>query len=178
MSPWYWCCAFHVRAQGKTIAATILMDDSGSPRLGSGAQRGPAHNRVRRQTEWGRHLEARFILLPTRGFTASEPYSAPATLRFLASLTSAAHPDRPPHLVVLDSIRETGAKLVTLPVGEVGDLRRAHPGTRIVPEVFYQPARAPRPAVRIAAARSNATGARNVILTVVLQSDASTLADV
>ena len=122
-------------------------------------------------------MDARYILLPTRGFTASEPYSAPATLRFLASLTVAAHPDRPPHLIVLDSIRETGAKLITLPTREVGELRRAHPGTRIVPEVFYQPARAPRPAIRIAATRSSESGSRGVVLTVAL-AGAEPLADV
>ncbi len=123
-------------------------------------------------------MDARYILLPTRGFTASEPYSAPATRRFLASLTPAMHADQPPHLVVLDSIHDTGAKLVTLPIGEVGDLRRAHPGTRIVPEVFYQPARAPRPAVRVAAVRSGTTGARSVALTIALQSSGAPLADV
>src|SRR5512144_2085014 len=123
-------------------------------------------------------LDPRYILLPTRGFTAIEPYSAPATRRFLASLTPTMHADRPSHLVVLDSIHDTGAKLVTLPIGEVGDLRRAHPGTRIVPEVFYQPARAPRPAVRVAAARSSAAGARSVVLTIALQTDGTPLADV
>ena len=51
-------------------------------------------------------MQVRYILLPTRGFTASEPYSAPATLRFLASLTPAAQTEQPPYLLVLDSIRE------------------------------------------------------------------------
>lgn len=123
-------------------------------------------------------MQARFILLPTRGFTASEPYSAPATLRFLASLTPAQQPARPPHLLVLDSIRETGAKLISLPPSALGEFRRQHPGTRIVPEVFYQPARAPRPAVRIAAARDTTAPAVSVVLTVALQSDATPLADV
>jgi subtilisin len=124
-------------------------------------------------------LDERFILLPTRGFTASEPNSAPATLRFLASLTPSTRIEGSSHLVVLDSIRETGAKLISLPPAEVGDLRRAHPGTRIVPEVFFQPARAPRPAVRVAAARGGgAPGARVVVLTVVLQDTTTPLADV
>ncbi|HTT13607.1 MAG TPA: S8 family serine peptidase [Burkholderiaceae bacterium] len=123
-------------------------------------------------------MQARYILLPTRGFVASEPYSAPATLQFLASLTPAPHLERPSHLLVLDSIRETGAKLVTLPTGAIGDFRRAHPGTRIVPEVFYQPARAPRPSVRIPATRSATASAAGVVLTVELLSDATPVADV
>ena len=123
-------------------------------------------------------VQERYILLPTRGFTASEPYSAPATLRFLASLTPATQVERPQHLLVLDSIRETGAKLVSLPANAVGDFRRAHPGTRIVPEVFFQPARAPRPAVRASAARGAASAAGGVVLSVELQSDSTPLADV
>jgi subtilisin family serine protease len=120
----------------------------------------------------------RFILLPTRGFTASEPYSAPATLRFLASLRPEEAAEPPLQLRVLDSIRETGAKLVSLPTSAVGAFRREHPGTRIVPEVFYQPARAPRPAVRTAAAHPAGTGAVGVVLSVELDSDATPLADV
>jgi len=123
-------------------------------------------------------LEARYILLPTRGFTASEPYSAPATLHFLASLKPSAELERPAHLRVLDSIRDTGAKLISLPDNALGELRRAHPGTRIVPEVFYQPARAPRPMVRIAATRSATTPASGVVLSVELQPDATPLAEV
>jgi subtilisin len=123
-------------------------------------------------------VQLRYILLPTRGFTASEPYSAPATLRFLASLTPFARPESSSQLLVLDSIRETGAKLVSLPAGNLGEFRRAHPGTRIVPEVFYQPARAPRPAVRIAATRDATGPSVGVVLLVELGSDATALADV
>jgi subtilisin family serine protease len=123
-------------------------------------------------------VQARFILLPTRGFTASEPYSAPATLRFLASLTPSMQVQSAPQLHVLDSIRETGAKLISLSTAAVGEFRREHPGTRIVPEVFYQPARAPRPAVRTAATSKATAPAMSIVLTVELQSDASPLADV
>lgn len=123
-------------------------------------------------------MQVRYVLLPTRGFTASEPYSAPATLRFLASLTPSARPDVPARFVVLDSIRANGAKLVSLPTADLGAFRRAHPGTRIVPEVFYQPARAPRPAVRVAAARDAAGPSVGVVLLVELQSDGTGLPDV
>jgi subtilisin len=79
---------------------------------------------------------------------------------------------------VLDSIRENGAKLVSLPVEAVGEFRREHPGTRIVPEVFYQPARAPRPSVRVPAARTTAAAASGIVLQVELQPDATPLPDV
>ena len=122
-------------------------------------------------------MQARFILLPTRGFTATEPYSAPATLRFLASLTPSVEAEAP-HMRVLDSIRETGAKLVSLSPASVGEFRREHPGTRIVPEVFYRPARAPRPAVRVAATRTEPASATSVVLSVTLQSDGLPLGEV
>jgi subtilisin len=121
-------------------------------------------------------VPSRYILLPTRGFTASEPYSAPATLRFLASLRPAAQLQRPAHLLVLDSIRENGAKLVSLPAADVGELRRAHPGTRVVPEVFYYPARAPRPTIRQPAVRAARAAPRGLLVQVA--SDAKPLAGV
>ncbi|MCX8004910.1 MAG: S8 family serine peptidase [Burkholderiaceae bacterium] len=110
-----------------------------------------------------------YVLLPTRGFAAVEPFSAPATRQFLASLQPASTVRRPP-LRVLDSIRDNGPKLVALPPSRVPELRRAHPGTRIVPEVFYPPARAPRPALKAPAVAAGArASAGGVLLTVVLQ---------
>lgn len=124
-------------------------------------------------------MQARYILLPTRGFTAVEPYSARATLQFLSSLTPAATVRRPGELYVLDSIAETGAKLVALPPARIADLRRSHPGTRIVPEVFYPTARAPRPAVKDAAmSQRTRAAAGGTVLTVVLQSSGQPLPEV
>jgi subtilisin len=55
---------------------------------------------------------------------------------------------------VLDSIHEDGAKLVEMRPEDVMKLRTAQPGVRVVPEVFFRPARAPRPQVHAAAAAS------------------------
>lgn len=46
---------------------------------------------------------------------------------------------------VLDSIRDGGAKLVELAPDSVSALQAEQPGIRIVPVVYYYPARAPRP---------------------------------
>jgi len=58
---------------------------------------------------------------------------------------------------VLDSIREDGAKLVELSAESVPVLRAYQPGIRLVPIVYFHPARAPRP---LAASRPKTTGAR------------------
>lgn len=124
-------------------------------------------------------MPARYILLPTRGFTAAEPYSAPATLQFFNSLTPGAAVRRAGELRVLDSIAPNGPKLVSLPPARVPELRRHHPGTRIVPEVFYRTARAPRPAVKEAAVSQRLRAAAGgVVLTVVLHSNGQPLPEV
>jgi subtilisin len=46
---------------------------------------------------------------------------------------------------VLDSVREDGAKLVEMAPDHMLALRTAQPGLRVVPEIFYKPATAPRP---------------------------------
>jgi len=46
---------------------------------------------------------------------------------------------------VLDSVREDGAKLVEMAPEHMLALRTAQPGLRVVPEIFYRPAMAPRP---------------------------------
>ncbi len=48
---------------------------------------------------------------------------------------------------VLDSIHEDGLKLVEMSQASRHSLRESHPGLRVVPEVFCEMARAPRPAV-------------------------------
>lgn len=122
-------------------------------------------------------MQLRYILLPTRGLVATEPLSAPATLRFFGSLQPDSRGPRASGLRVLDSIHANGAKLVTLPGTHVADLRRAHPGTRIVPEVFYPTARAPRPAVKAPGTRAAASGAA-VVLTVQFSPDGAPLSEV
>jgi subtilisin len=61
---------------------------------------------------------------------------------------------------VLDSVHADGAKLVAMRPEDVVRLRGVQPGVRIVPEVFFRPARAPRPqvlSVAAAAARKTVT---------------------
>lgn len=61
-------------------------------------------------------------------------------------------------LHVLDSIHENGAKLVEVNEQEMAELRMSYPGMRIVPEVFYKKALAPRMEIMArpaAAARGN-----------------------
>ncbi|MCR5883755.1 S8 family serine peptidase [Rhizobacter sp. J219] len=97
---------------------------------------------------------SRFVLLPTRGFTTDEPHNAAAIETFLT--TMAEHgprhlPAPPPPLAarfnVLDSIHSNGAKLVAMSDVALMRLKREQPGLRVVPEVFYRPARAPRPRI-------------------------------
>ena len=49
---------------------------------------------------------------------------------------------------VLDSVREDGAKLVEMAPEHMLALRTAQPGLRVVPEIFYKPAVAPRRSCR------------------------------
>lgn len=108
---------------------------------------------------------SRYVLMPTRGFVAGSPLTTASTTAFLAGLfapaagrqaratrvATGAHT-----LKVIDSIHENGAKLVELSASAMLALKRAQPGLRIVPEVFYQPARAPRPRMRHAAMTAKA----------------------
>ena len=48
-------------------------------------------------------------------------------------------------MTVIDSIHENGAKLVEMSPESVSDLQAEQPGLRIVPVVYYYPAKAPRP---------------------------------
>ncbi len=76
---------------------------------------------------------------------------------------------------VLDSVHADGAKLVEMRPEDVVRLRGVQPGVRIVPEVFFRPARAPRPqvlSVAAAAARKTVT----VTLRVVSRADGKPVA--
>ncbi|KWT70830.1 MULTISPECIES: S8 family serine peptidase [unclassified Variovorax] len=88
----------------------------------------------------------RFILLPPRGTTtAAFPGNAHVST-FMRTLTVA--PRRSAankNLRVIDSTHENGIKLVEMTPEGVMALRQEEPGVRIVPEVFYDVARAPRP---------------------------------
>ncbi|MGY4827801.1 S8 family serine peptidase [Sphaerotilaceae bacterium SBD11-9] len=96
----------------------------------------------------------RFVLLPTRGFIASEPNNSSAVDVFFSTMrapgprrAAAAAPGGAAHFTVLDSIHSNGAKLVSMSDTALMKLKREQPGVRVVPEVFYPWARAPRPPV-------------------------------
>lgn len=99
-------------------------------------------------------LMLRFVLLPTRGFTTDEPHNTAAIETFLTSMADPGSRavDVPPlprvaRFTVLDSIHSNGAKLVAMSDVALMRLKREQPGLRVVPEVFYPPARAPRPRI-------------------------------
>lgn len=94
----------------------------------------------------------RFILLPTRGFTANTEMTTTATANFLMNLVrpgvrALSRGPGAQHMKVLDSIHENGAKLVEMGADAVMALKRAQPGLRIIEETFLKPALAPRPQV-------------------------------
>lgn len=121
-----------------------------------------------------------FVILPPRGLTNRSATANPEVTTFLLSLNAGVGANtrrvstrgivesrsrggsRTPSGVpvrVLDSIHEDGAKLVEMPADAVADLRAAQPGMRIVPVVYYQPARAPRPSIEQPVTRSAAPAA-------------------
>ncbi len=98
-----------------------------------------------------RSKPSRFILLPARGVQAAATNASPMTSDFLVRL----HPRKgaarkvvargAPAIRVIESVHKDGAKLVEMRPVDVAKLHAAQPGLRIVPEVFYYPAVAPRP---------------------------------
>ncbi len=98
-----------------------------------------------------RSRPSRFILLPARGVHAAAANASPMASGFLAKL----HPRKgamrrvaargAPAIRVIESVHKDGAKLVEMRAADVAKLHAAQPGLRIVPEVFYYPAVAPRP---------------------------------
>jgi subtilisin len=116
--------------------------------------------------------ERQYILLPVRGLVSDlVAPTTPSVSAFLSSLKIArtVSARMKAKFRVLDSIRENGAKLVEMSPDFVSDLRAKSPGLRIVPVVYYFPARAPRPA--LAAAAIAAGTAVKASLTVVSKKD-------
>ncbi len=69
---------------------------------------------------------------------------------------------------VLDSIAETGAKLVELTPSSREQLKAQQPGLRVVPVRFYTPATAPRPQIQTSANLFSSTAALPSIIKVVI----------
>jgi hypothetical protein len=97
-----------------------------------------------------------YILLPNRGMRSR--FDAQPVKDFFNLLNTHRHTARAMSLKprsvsekrnaikmqVLDSIHENGAKLVEVHDDEMAELRLSYPGVRILPEVFYKKALAPR----------------------------------
>jgi len=122
----------------------------------------------------------RYILLPPQGVRVhgggvrSARISAPLE-SFLASMSrpkrvamrvrtkrGAKRPRTVP-VRVIDSVREDGAKLVEMSPAHMLALRTAQPGLRVVPELFYKPAVAPRPMPKRAAMAARAARAATTV---------------
>lgn len=112
-----------------------------------------------------------FILLPTVGLTAGS--AVPEVTDFLLTLdrnkttarslslrARSAGPRRKAiQLKVLDSVHENGAKLVTINPENLAELRMSYPGVKVVPEVLYSPAWAPKVKI-LARVKSAVAGAK------------------
>jgi subtilisin family serine protease len=114
----------------------------------------------------------RFLLLPPRGMQAS----AAPTNAHLSAFMHAMRPLLAPAaglaraaFRVIDAVHEDGLKLVEMTPAGLLQLRTQAPGVRVIPEVFYELALAPRPNV-LAQARTQA-GAKPAVavLTLVLE---------
>ena len=90
----------------------------------------------------------RYILLPPRG-TTTESVSGNSHLGgFMASLSHAGTTGVvTASMRVIDSAHENGLKLVEMTPQGLAELRLQAPGVRVVPELFYDTARAPIPQV-------------------------------
>ncbi|MCL5273499.1 MAG: S8 family serine peptidase [Chloroflexi bacterium] len=95
-----------------------------------------------------------FIILPAQGMRSFVRADTGESGRFLVNMAHhhmtatskdvfSLGPQPELGLTVLDSIHEDGAKLVEANAGSIAALRRAQPGLRLVPLVFYRPALAP-----------------------------------
>lgn len=104
-------------------------------------------------------MKKRFLLLPAKGLVArfSENSNVnPEVTNFLVQLSGSRSAGtgakklatrrlpKPLPLDVLDSVHEDGVKLVEMDTENISELQMAFPGLRVVPEVFFHKAIAPR----------------------------------
>lgn len=125
----------------------------------------------------------RFIILPTRGFVASETTGKETqnTLFELqhVGMTMLRHTAMPAHNVrVLSSLHENGPKLVEMTEVQAFNLRKDNPGLRIVPEVFYEIARASHIEVASGKTAFPTANLTKLKLTVVMKKSGAPLSDV
>ncbi len=100
--------------------------------------------------------EQKFILLPAKGLVARQSENQrvdPNVTDFFVKLSgqtnhtfsmATSRLDKPLPVKVLDSVHEDGAKLVQLDPEKLSDLHLAFPGLRVIPEVFFKKAVAPK----------------------------------
>lgn len=129
-----------------------------------------------------------YILLPPRGLSAGQVVPSTAgtrnflltleTVRMAASqgpaLSTAKIKTR---MKVLASVHENGAKLVRMSPEDVSNLRAEQPGLRVVPEVFYRTARAPRPELAAAPKAATTAAAVKISISVVSKADGKPIAN-
>jgi subtilisin len=119
-----------------------------------------------------------FILLPPRGLSVGDVLPSTSLVRSfftsLARTTRGGVPASKTKMKVLDSIHEDGAKLVEMSPDSVSALQTEQPGIRIVPLVYYYPARARRPMPESSPAATRA--AVQISLTVVSKADKKAVA--
>lgn len=129
-----------------------------------------------------------YILLPPRGLSAGQVVpSTPGTSNFLLSLETVrtASTQGPAlssakiktKMKVLASVHENGAKLVQMSPEDVSNLRAEQPGLRVVPEMFYHMARAPRPELAAAPKAAVTAAAVKITISVVSKADGKPIAN-
>lgn len=121
-----------------------------------------------------------FIILPPRGLSAAGA-TAHAVRNFFTTLESVRHLPAAAgraslratvsapaaRMRVVDSIHEDGPKLVEMDTNTMAALRAAEPGVRIVPIVYYHPARAPRAEIATKVRTARTGRAAGISITVV-----------
>ena len=77
---------------------------------------------------------------------------------------------------IFDSIHENGAKLVEMPPDSAAALRVVQPGVRLIPVVYYRPARAPRMTIAAGPQVAAVTAGTKTVLTLVSRKDGKPIA--
>jgi subtilisin len=127
----------------------------------------------------------RYVVLPPLGLfprTTSARAAVGGVLQSMATAALAGGPQafaiegaKPARMRIIDSIREDGAKLVEIAPSALMELRAAHPGLRIVPEIFYRRA-VFRPTVRAKIKVKAAAAGVKIVLRVVGKGDGKPVA--
>ena len=129
----------------------------------------------------------RFILLPPYGIVSDtiSPTPKPVShfLKTLEGVRTSAAPAKAlsaakikTKIKILDSVAENGAKLVEISPEDIADLQAEQPGFRVVPEVFYYPARVVRKPLSSPKTAAVRAGAGKITIQIVSQADGTPVA--